>query len=71
MKEKKTNSYKRALKIMAVGGVLGGISGGLCAAAKTHGIGLYLTEITVLIQSAVSYTHLDVYKRQGPRKHCK
>lgn len=54
MKEKKTNSYKRALKITVVGGVLGGISGGLCMAAKTHGIGLYLTEITVLIQSVMT-----------------
>ena len=54
MKEKKTNSYKRALKIMVVGGVLGGISGGLCMAAKTHGIGLYLTEISVLIQNMMA-----------------
>ena len=54
MKEKKTNSYKRALKIMVVGGVLGGISGGLCTAVKTHGIGLYLTEITVLVQSMLA-----------------
>ena len=54
MKEKKTNSYKRALKIMVVGGVLGGISGGLCMAAKTHGSGLYLKEIIVLIQSMMA-----------------
>ena len=54
MKEKKTNSYKRALKIMVVGGVLGGISGGLCMAAKTHGSGLYLKEIIVLIQNMMA-----------------
>ena len=54
MKEKKTNSYKRALKIMIVSGVLGGISGGICMAAKTHGSGLYLKEIIVLIQSMMA-----------------
>ena len=44
MKEKKVNSYKRGLKIIAVaaaiGGVAGGISGGLYEATKASGIGI-------------------------------
>ena len=53
MKEKKVNSYKRGLKIIAVaaaiGGVAGGISGGLYEATKASGIGIDMAGITALV----------------------
>ena len=58
MKEKKVNSYKRGLKIIAVaaaiGGVAGGISGGLYEATKASGIGIDMAGITALIQSVMT-----------------
>ena len=29
-----------------------------------------MTDITSYCEAPVSYTHLDVYKRQGPQPHC-
>ena len=58
MKAKKTNSYKRGLKVMAIamviGGVAGGISGGIYETAKAHGIGPDMAGITALIQSVMT-----------------
>ncbi len=58
MKEKKTNSYKKALKVMGsamvVGGVLGSIFGGIYQVSLETGSGFDGTGITELIRSVLA-----------------
>ena len=58
MKEKKTNSYKKALKVMGsamvVGGVLGSIFGGIYQVSLETGSGFNGTGITELIRSVLT-----------------